>query len=295
MSETNKNIARPLYAATESGDVSILDSVLAVNAVEHPLNPGQARGREAIKQLFGGFHLIVPDLSITVEDIIADGDRVAVRSTVRGTPTVPYLGVEPAGRPMTFGAIDIWRVADGRVAEGWHVEDFLRVLVDWGVVPVPRRSDPAANSRNEPGGDHPGEDDPKAVVGAWYQALHRQDRRALAVLLDRDFVNHDPIGPGAAFSVDRDGTLDDVDALHGTFPDLDVTLADLFAERGMVVARVIIRGTQLGSLLGIAPSGGRAAVMGNEIWWVKEGRILEHWGRYEELDLLRQLAVLPAR
>ena len=55
MSETNKNIARPLYAATESGDVSILDSVLAVNAVEHPLNPGQARGREAIKQLFGGF------------------------------------------------------------------------------------------------------------------------------------------------------------------------------------------------------------------------------------------------
>lgn len=63
MNEANKDIARPIYAATESGDVSILDSVLAADAVEHPLNPGQVRGREAIKQMFGGFYLIVPDLS----------------------------------------------------------------------------------------------------------------------------------------------------------------------------------------------------------------------------------------
>jgi len=294
MNEANKDIARPIYAATESGDVSILDSVLAADAVEHPLNPGQVRGREAIKQMFGGFYLIVPDLSITVEDIIAEGDRVAVRSTVRGTPAAPYLGVEPAGRSMTFGAIDIWRIDDGKVVEGWHVEDFLRVLVDWGAVDLPRRSAPAAAAGNEPDGDDPAGDDPKTAVRAWYQALHRHDRTALAALLAPRFANHDPIGPGAPLSADRPGTLQDVDALHGTFPDLDVTLADLFAEQTTVVARAIVRGTQLGPLLGIGPSGRRTAVMGNEIWRVTDGRIVEHWGRYEELDLLQQLAALPA-
>ena len=73
-----------------------------------------------------------------------------------------------------------------------------------------------------------------------------------------------------------------------------MTLADLFAEQTKVVARVVIRGTQLGPLLGIAPSGRRVAVMGNQIWRVSNGRIVEHWGRFEELDLLQQLGALPS-
>jgi predicted ester cyclase len=141
MSEDNKRLAQPIYTATESGDVAILESVLAEDVVEHPLNPGQVRGREAIKQMFGGFSVIVPDLSLVTEDVVADGHRVAFRSTMRGTPVMPYLGVDPARRSMTFGAIDIWRIANGRVVEGWHVEDFLRILVDWGAVDLPRRVD----------------------------------------------------------------------------------------------------------------------------------------------------------
>ena len=75
--------------------------------------------------------------------------------------------------------------------------------------------------------------------------------------------------------------------------DLDITVADLFSEQTTVVARVIMRGTQLGPLPSIPPSGKRAAVMGNEIWRVEGGRIVEHWGRFEELDLIQQLGLLP--
>jgi predicted ester cyclase len=84
-------------------------------------------GREALKQISGGFSVLVPDLRITVEDIIAGGDWAAVRSTVTGTSAGPYLGpylgVDPAGRPIRFEAIDLWRIEDGLVTEGWHVED----------------------------------------------------------------------------------------------------------------------------------------------------------------------------
>ena len=92
-------------------------------------------GREALKQIFDGFSVLVPDLRITVEDIIAGGDWAAVRSTVTATSAGPYLGVGPAGSPIRFEAIDLWRIENGLVTEGWHVEDFAAALVDWARSP----------------------------------------------------------------------------------------------------------------------------------------------------------------
>ena len=69
----------------------------------------------------------------------------------------------------------------------------------------------------------------------------------------------------------------------------------MFAEQDKVVTRVIARGTHLGPVPHIAPSARRTAVMGHEIWRVANGQILEHWGRFEDLDLLRQPGVLPAQ
>src|SRR5262249_15382890 len=135
----NKEIVRPIYVATETGDVSLLDAALWEDAVEHPLNPGQVRGREAIKQLFGALSAIVRDLTLTIQDMVAEGDTVAVRSIVHGFPVESYLGIPANGRSMEFEAIDMWRIENGRVAEGWHVEDFVRVMIDWGVLPLAAR------------------------------------------------------------------------------------------------------------------------------------------------------------
>jgi predicted ester cyclase len=92
-------------------------------------------GRQALIQTFDGFSVLVPDLRITVEDIIAGGDWAAVRPTVTGTSAGPYLGVDPAGSPIRFEAIDLWRIENGLVTEGWHVEDFAAALVDWARSP----------------------------------------------------------------------------------------------------------------------------------------------------------------
>ena len=92
----------------------------------------------------------------------------------------------------------------------------------------------------------------------------------------------------------RDGIVGDVLSLHRAFPDIDVIVAGTFAEHDKVVTRVIARGTHLGPLPHIPPTARRTAVMGHEIWRVANGRILKHWGRFEDLDLLQQLAVLPA-
>jgi predicted ester cyclase len=297
MSEQNKALVRKIYQATETGDAAILDAVVTDDVIEHPLNPGQPPGREALKQIFGGFSVLVPDLRITVEDIIAGGDRAAVRSTVTGTPAGPYLGVDPAGRPMRFEAIDIWRIEDGLVAEGWHVEDFVAALVGWGALTFASRPRAAAAPSAAPQAAAPAAgaaEGPLDVVRRWYQTLRSADTGAIGAIIDDRFVNHGPIGAGVPLSTGRAGIGDDVLSLHRAFPDLDVIVADMFAEHDKVVTRVIARGTHLGPLPHIPPTARRTAVMGHEIWRVANGRILEHWGRFEDLDLLQQLGVLPA-
>ena len=284
-----RDIARPIYAATQSGDISLLDAAVADDIVEHPLNPGQIRGRDALKQTFGGLSKMVPDLSLKIQDMIAAGDKVAVRSIVRGTPAESYLGVPANGRSMEFEAIDIWRIEEGRIIEGWHVEDFVRVLIDWGVVPLPARSSPGPMREL----DSPAADAATDVVREWYTALHRGRAEGLAKLFSEEFVNSDPLGPSLGISQGIEGARADIATLREAFPDLDVSVADMFAEHDKVVARVIVRRTQLGPLPGIDATRKRMAVMGNEIWRVSGKQIVDHWGRFEDLDLLMQLGVLP--
>ena len=290
------NLVREIYRATETGDVSILDDVVDSDVVEHPLNPGQPRGREAMKQLFGGLSRIMPDLTLTVEDVISKDDRVAVRSIVRGTPAVAFLGVPPSGQMITFGALDMWRVADGRVVEGWHVEDFAGVLIDLGVVRLPLRRMGATPNAMEPtiSDDTASAEALEGLVRRWYTALHRGDLTDAGDALAERFVNHDSVAPGLSPTEGTSGTVQTIAAAHRAFPDLDITVADVFGGAGKVAARVIVRGPPLGPLPGIPPTGRRVAIMGQEIWRVAGARITEHWGRFEELDLLQQLGVLPS-
>ena len=78
-----------------------------------------------------------PDLTITVEDLIAEGDRVASRTTLRGTHDGELFGAPPTGRALTVPMMSIERIAAGRVAEHWRVSDELGLLRQLGLAPPP--------------------------------------------------------------------------------------------------------------------------------------------------------------
>ncbi len=131
------------------------------------------------------------------------------------------------------------------------------------------------------------------IVRRWYTAFHRGDTAAVGDLLADQFVNHDSVAPGLSATGGKGGTLQDIAAAHRAFPDLDITVADVFGGSGKVAARVIVRGTHLGELPGIAPTGRRTAVMGQEIWRVAGNRITEHWGRFEDSTCSNNSASSP--
>jgi steroid delta-isomerase-like uncharacterized protein len=119
------------------GDYDLVDELFAPEYVGHPSGPEETvRGPEGVKAYVGGLRAGVPDLRLTIEDQVVDGDKVATRWTARGTHRGELLGIEPTGRSAAVTGVTIQRIGDaGRIVEGWTNWDMLGMLQQLGVVP----------------------------------------------------------------------------------------------------------------------------------------------------------------
>jgi len=133
----NKTIRRLYHDAWNAGDAASLDSIMAPDVINHSPLPGQAAGVDGFKQALQWMRGGVPDLTITIESQIAEGDMVATRWTGTGTQTGTLMGVPPTGKRVTVSGIDICRIADERIVEYWQELDTLSMLQQIGAIPLP--------------------------------------------------------------------------------------------------------------------------------------------------------------
>jgi steroid delta-isomerase-like uncharacterized protein len=142
MSAENKALIRRVYEeAWNKGNLAILDEVVSPDYVDHSLPPGLPPGKEGIKQLIAMYQAAFPDTVMTVEDQIAEGDKVVTRWSARGTHKGELMGVPPTGKVVTVSGIDISRVADGMEVEHWAEFDLMGMMQQLGVVPAPGESE----------------------------------------------------------------------------------------------------------------------------------------------------------
>ena len=125
LATSNKATFRRLHDAVNSGDVEriskAIDEVVEPDVqIRTPL-PIEATGAQALKQVWAMLLRIYPDINLTVEDLIAEGDKVVGRTTVTGTHQGEFMGVAPTGKSVTYNEIFIFRFAHGRVVETWGV------------------------------------------------------------------------------------------------------------------------------------------------------------------------------
>ena len=136
MSEANKAIVRRLVEEMDNGNLDIFDELLSSDYVYHfPGNPEPLDG-QAHKESAHAFYEAFPDLCHTIEDQVAEGDRVVTRMTNRGTHRGEIMGVQPTGITMEFGVIDICRISNGRIVEEWIQGDLLGLLQQIGASPT---------------------------------------------------------------------------------------------------------------------------------------------------------------
>ena len=138
---SNKASFRRLQDATNTGDVELIaktiDELVDPDAVIHTPLPIQATGATLLKEVFGRLLRAYPDLHITVEDLIEEGDKIVSRQTVTGTHQGEYMGLPPSGRPVTYNEIFIVRFAGGRIAETWGIVDVFSQMKQLGAIPGP--------------------------------------------------------------------------------------------------------------------------------------------------------------
>lgn len=135
--EENKRIVRRLpEEVANAGNLDVLDEILAEDVIEHtPL--GDLQGRDAAKDLFEQIFAAFPDRTVTLEDLIVEGDTVAVRVTWHATHKGPYMGTEPTGREVEFSVTGFHRLENGTIAESWTYPDHLGLMQQLGAVDPP--------------------------------------------------------------------------------------------------------------------------------------------------------------
>ena len=252
--------------------------------------PG-VQGPEAARLLAIGSRSGTPDLQITVEDQIAEGDLVVSRWSATGTHLGEWAGIPATGVVWTMSAIDIQRLEDGKIAQSWDYEDTLGLLVQLGVVPMPR----ATFTWGEPSditGDPGTPEANKALV-----------RRAFGDIWDP--VNYDLAGEvyaedylshvvGSADIVGSEMVKGVIQFYLSVFPDFQYHIEDQIAEGDKVMTRWTVTGTHMAELNGIPATGKWTIIEGVDIHRISDGRIQEGWSVMDEYSFLQQLGVIPA-
>ncbi len=133
--ESNKALVRRWYDAFINGhDVDVLDELLAPGFASHFLSGAPGRTRDELKEIDGRMFAAFPDLRVTVEDMVAEGDRIAVRYSSYGTHRGDALGIPATDQAAESTGMDLFRIADGKIAERWAEMDFTGLLVRIGAV-----------------------------------------------------------------------------------------------------------------------------------------------------------------
>ena len=282
----NKAILLRAEELWNTGNMAIADEIFATDFVNHDPNAPEVIDLEDYKKFIVTTRTGFSDFHVTLEDMIAEGDKVANRWTARGTHQGDLFGIPPTNKQATWTGISIYRFADGKIVEAWWSKDMLGLLQQLGVIPPIPDVMPALERKgeeflwSEPSkvtGD-PG--DPEAnkdlTVSEVLEGWNQGDIDVILGTTATNFVNHDPIWPGVT---DRKTFKHWVESELADGPG-EIIIEDIILERD----KIAYRWTALT---------GKGPIPGMSILRFADGKIVERWWSKDILNILQQLGVIP--
>ena len=140
--DNEKLYRRLIEEVFNQGRMEVADELVAPGAVEHQQS-GMGDGAEGVKRVATTLRNAFPDFTLTIEDLVVDGDQVWARQRGGGTNRGSFFGHPPTGKTGFIEVFDVVRFADGKMVEHWGVPDQLSMLIQLGLVAAPRRPSPA--------------------------------------------------------------------------------------------------------------------------------------------------------
>lgn len=153
--EENVVVVGRFYERMNAHDAVSAARLFAEDVVHHNPLPGSPPGREGNERTMRILFAAFPDWGVEVEDVVARGDKVVVRTVQRGTHEGEFFGIPPTGRRIEFSATAVYRLEDGLIAEEWIETDRLGLLTQLGALAVPWEDDGASHRGSRPGRPDP--------------------------------------------------------------------------------------------------------------------------------------------
>jgi steroid delta-isomerase-like uncharacterized protein len=136
--EQNEQVARRGLEVFNSGDLSVVDDIIAPDATSHdPAQPEDAHGPDGFKQIVETYRTAFPDLKFTIDECFSDGDLVCMRWSTSGTHDGDLMGIAPTGKSITSSGISIDKVQDGKIVESWVQWDNMGLMAQLGLLGEP--------------------------------------------------------------------------------------------------------------------------------------------------------------
>lgn len=269
MSEENKALLRRWIEEINKGSLALFDE-LYPDCVYYAPATGELK-REALKQFMVSLLAAFPDGRWTVEDQVAEGDKVATRWSFTGTHQGEFMGMAPTGKRVTTSGMVIDRIADGKIVEEREEWDTLGWMQQLGAAPQPTEANKAL-----------------------FRRVCEEEDKGNFDILDEvcapDYVMH---AAGNPEPLTRDGHKQLARAFYAAFPDIRTDIEDLIAVGDRVVARVTLPGTHKAEWQGIAPTGKHVTIDAVAIARVTGGKFVELWSLLDLLGLMQQLGAAP--
>jgi steroid delta-isomerase-like uncharacterized protein len=136
MSQDPKSLLQRFYEGVSTGDLSVIDELLADDFVEHEDFPGIEPNKEGVRQFFTLFRSAFPDLRLEAHEVVVEGDLLCVRGTMSGTQEGDFMGLPPGGKRFEVEGFDMVRIRDGLVTEHWGVFDSMVMMQQLGAIPA---------------------------------------------------------------------------------------------------------------------------------------------------------------
>ncbi|MFC5826895.1 ester cyclase [Nonomuraea insulae] len=301
-SEENKEIVRGFFAEVwNKGNFAYMDTLYTddfqLNALWQNTSLGGSgtAAREEAKATIARWLDGFPDMHVTVEEQIAEGDFVASRHVAVGTQGKEFMGIPNTGKRGAVSGITINRIDGKQVAETWTCWDAAGMMMQLGIIPSPPRSGPpedtdAAWAAQKQLVDSGTAEETKAVVRRFYQELWTEGRlEAADELFAPNFIGH---APGNGLTRGPEGVKALVGGWRDGVPDMTLEIHAQYAEGSRCATRFTGRGTHKGTWLGIPATGQEVSLSGIAITRVIDGQVVSDWGEFDVMGLLQQLGVV---
>ena len=130
----NEALARRFYSVVNARNLDALDEFVAPDFVDHSAPPGAPQGFAGLKEGLKPFLASSSDIKIANDLVIVKGDYVTVLDTAKGTNDGAMMNMPASNKPFQFQALDLWLIKDGKLAEAWHVEQLLQMMMQIGAI-----------------------------------------------------------------------------------------------------------------------------------------------------------------